>query len=74
VAHGTLTNKFLANVKELRSDLSDWLIHFTQGTDEQAAETLEKILAPLSEILLHCMPKEKVAMKTPLGSMKDKLY
>lgn len=37
-------NRFVKKVKEVRSDLSDWLIHFTSGNDTEAAKTLGKIL------------------------------
>ena len=39
---------FLDSVKTLRSDLSEWLIHFTKGTDEVASKTLTTILSESS--------------------------
>jgi hypothetical protein len=36
---------FLEKVKELRYDLTDWLVHFTRGIDEEASVTLSKILS-----------------------------
>ena len=38
-------NRFLNNVKRLRTDLSDWLIHFTKGNNDEASRRLIKILS-----------------------------
>lgn len=38
-------NKFLNNIKRLRTDLSDWLIHFTKGNNYEASKRLIKILS-----------------------------
>lgn len=37
-------NRFLNNVKTLRADLSDWLIHFTKGRNDEAYKKLVSIL------------------------------
>lgn len=36
---------FMERVKPLRSDLSDWVVHFTKGTHQHAEETIGTILA-----------------------------
>lgn len=36
-------NAFLPQMKEVRSDLSEWLIHFTKGSHSQGRETLDAI-------------------------------
>ena len=37
--------QFKEQLMKIRTDLSEWLVHFTRGTDEIARETLEMILA-----------------------------
>lgn len=37
-------NEFLAKVKSLRPDISDWVVHFTQGSADEAKEALREIL------------------------------
>lgn len=37
-------NNFLKEVKRIRTDLSDWLIHFTKGDDKEATKRIKNIL------------------------------
>jgi hypothetical protein len=37
-------SEFLDQVKKLRPDISDWVVHFTQGQPEEAKESLRGIL------------------------------
>jgi hypothetical protein len=50
-------SQFLGKVRELRSDLSEWLVHFTKGTRDQASTALSKIL---SESCLRSSPSSRV--------------
>ena len=63
---------FLANVKELRSDLSDWLVHFTTGTNDQAEATLTTILSEAKLRSSHDLPSICFS-EAPLGEL-NKLF
>jgi hypothetical protein len=65
-------NEFLANVKELRSDLSDWLVHFTKGTNDQAESTLTTILSEATLRSFHQPPAISFS-EAPLGEL-NKLF
>ncbi len=65
-------NHFVKTVKELRSDISDWLVHFTRGKDAEAADTLAKILDEATLRSFH-KPPAICFSEAPLGEL-NKLF
>jgi hypothetical protein len=65
-------NSFVKKVKTLRSDLSDWLVHFTKGTAEEGFETLSKILSDC-ELRSFQQPPAICFSEAPLGEL-NKLF